>query len=431
MNDMRKLINLMEGVQAVPGVGTKLDEYIRYDSPLKDINDYRVRMKELQKIQMDPRTARDPQLKAELTRKKVMLDQEARELGFVSEGDVQMPEEPPMIEQSAELGIGAKVYPRWSQKGEPFEIVGMTQSGYWVCVDDYGNRGSIPGEDLVLAPQQQVAAEDIEKPAQVVSCDQSNPAAARDACAMEEDINNGYDDVHYATGGDYFPNGADGPVVKAVGPSGARQGDNPEQKKMQVAETHKELVYSYRKYLKESATSKAPKKKLTENQQPVISNVEVQDYVGDFDHDGEFITYEGTVSLSADSLSQNGQVVGIGYDINVSVKAPYSWESDESPSGYNYSNDTIQYSSSTYASVGDPMFTSISLSTEQPMIVGDNEMSAQDAQQVLDPNVFKAVLDPRLYQAFFAKQMTAQADKMEAPEPDFNEPDRDDYDDRY
>lgn len=68
---------------------------------------------------------------------------------------------------------------------------------------------------------------------------------------VDEDLNNGYDDVQYANGQDYFPNGADGPVVKATGPSGARQGDNPEQKKMQIDELHKELVYGYRKYLKE------------------------------------------------------------------------------------------------------------------------------------------------------------------------------------
>ena len=73
--------------------------------------------------------------------------------------------------------------------------------------------------------------------------------------AMEEafDLQNGYDDINYASGKDYFPDGADSPVVDATGPSGARTGDNPEQKKMQVAETHKELVYAYRNYLKESA----------------------------------------------------------------------------------------------------------------------------------------------------------------------------------
>jgi len=73
--------------------------------------------------------------------------------------------------------------------------------------------------------------------------------------AMEEAFNlqNGYDDINDASGNDYFPSGADSPVVRDTGPSGARQGDNPEQKKMQVDEVHKELVYGYRNFLKESA----------------------------------------------------------------------------------------------------------------------------------------------------------------------------------
>ena len=70
--------------------------------------------------------------------------------------------------------------------------------------------------------------------------------------AMDEDLNNGYDDINDASGNDYFPSGADSSVVRATGASGARQGDNPEQKKMQVAEVHKELVYGYRNYLRET-----------------------------------------------------------------------------------------------------------------------------------------------------------------------------------
>lgn len=66
------------------------------------------------------------------------------------------------------------------------------------------------------------------------------------------DLSNGYGGTK-ADGEDFFPDGADSPVVDNVGPSGSRQGDNPEQKKMQVAEVHKELVYGYRNYLKESA----------------------------------------------------------------------------------------------------------------------------------------------------------------------------------
>ncbi len=75
---------------------------------------------------------------------------------------------------------------------------------------------------------------------------------------VEEDLQNGYDDQHYADGQDYFPNGADGPVVRSVGPSGARHGDNPEQKymKTEIEEVHKELVYGYRSFLKESTKKK-------------------------------------------------------------------------------------------------------------------------------------------------------------------------------
>ncbi|HEY6436817.1 MAG TPA: hypothetical protein VIY47_09510 [Ignavibacteriaceae bacterium] len=84
-----------------------------------------------------------------------------------------------------------------------------------------------------------------------------DPGFEEDSDELEEDIQNGYKDKHYASGNDYFPNGADGPVVDKVGPSGARHGDNPEQKKMQIAEVHKELVYGYRAFLGESAQKKS------------------------------------------------------------------------------------------------------------------------------------------------------------------------------
>ena len=75
---------------------------------------------------------------------------------------------------------------------------------------------------------------------------------------VEEDLQNGYNDQHCADGQDYFPNGADGPVVRVVGPSGARHGDNPEQKSMrtEIDEVHKELVYGYRAFLGEATKKK-------------------------------------------------------------------------------------------------------------------------------------------------------------------------------
>lgn len=74
--------------------------------------------------------------------------------------------------------------------------------------------------------------------------------------AEDFNLNNGYEDIYDASGNDYFPTGADSPVINSAGPSGSRQGDNDEQKKMQVAEVHKELVYGYRNYLNENSSIK-------------------------------------------------------------------------------------------------------------------------------------------------------------------------------
>lgn len=87
--------------------------------------------------------------------------------------------------------------------------------------------------------------------------DEKNAKDAADAkkqpTPVEEDLNNGYADLKFMDANDFFPDGADSPVTSRAGPSGARHGDNPEQKKMEVAEAHKELVYNYRKFIKESA----------------------------------------------------------------------------------------------------------------------------------------------------------------------------------
>lgn len=71
-----------------------------------------------------------------------------------------------------------------------------------------------------------------------------------DNVSEKNEFNNGYGNEKYADGNDYFPKGADGPVKKKTGPSGAKQGDNPLQKRMKVDEVYKELIRSYKKHLK-------------------------------------------------------------------------------------------------------------------------------------------------------------------------------------
>ncbi len=132
--------------------------------------------------------------------------------------------------------MGDPVFPRWEiQDGqaEPFKIRSIIDNETVMVVDDHGNTGEMKFADLV--------SPDL-------------PALP----SVEEGLENGYHDVHVADGQDFFPDGADSPVVAATGPSGARQGDNPEQKKMAVTE-HKELVYNYRKFLKEATLTELSK----------------------------------------------------------------------------------------------------------------------------------------------------------------------------
>lgn len=75
------------------------------------------------------------------------------------------------------------------------------------------------------------------------------------------DLNNGYGRHHVAQEEDYFPHSEHGSVSIAAGPSAAKQSDNPLQKASATFEVgeldeaqdiHKELVYAYRTFLKES-----------------------------------------------------------------------------------------------------------------------------------------------------------------------------------
>ena len=119
--------------------------------------------------------------------------------------------------------------------------------------------------DMGAAPDEIIDYSDDEEPDEVIGMDSPTDWDEHEMNADDsvdegvgvddlflEDLDNGYKNIKKAHGSDYFPDGAESSVVKTVGPSGAKQGDNPEQKKMQVAEVHKELVYGYREYLKES-----------------------------------------------------------------------------------------------------------------------------------------------------------------------------------
>jgi hypothetical protein len=217
---------------------------------------------------------------------------------------------------------------------------------------------------------------------------------------FEESLQNGYEDVNYATGSDYFPNGADSPVVKATGPSGARHGDNPEQKKMQVAETHKELVYAYRNYLKESATE-TQKKKLVES--AVVSNLELENWFSDFEDEGDSITYNGMMYMIGEAKNRKGETIGVGFTVNISASCGYELVDDSQPNGWNYRTEQPTYSKSQALEIDDPVIKNIQFAPGEEFFVGDDEMPLAEVQKYIDPNVLKQLLNPQNYMKTLGK----------------------------
>jgi hypothetical protein len=224
----------------------------------------------------------------------------------------------------------------------------------------------------------------------------------------EFDLQNGYDDINDANGCDYFPNGADSPVVKDVGPSGARQGDNPEQKKMQIAELHKELVYNYRDFLSEASQ----KKKLTEMQAPAKASI--QDLYADFDNDGETITYNGPVGMHAVVTDVNGRPYDLDYTVDVVARSHVDWEESGNPTGWNYKNDSPTYSDTKYPTANPPEITSISFNKKAEFLINGEVYTVHDFQRQLGPSILKQLLNPALYENEMKTLFDREAENMES-----------------
>lgn len=246
MNDMRKLINLMEGVMAVPGLRKITEDESEMqtastaavDDADANFDAAQAGATEVDEAHVDSCRQSNPANADEACA--MNLTENDYDLNFIAQSirsnyDMATSEEELKQMVAGETGYG----------GNPeFDNMFHSALDHFLNGDDSGMGDFDDGMDGDFDSGMASAGHG------------SDEDYGGDNFPMEEDLNNGYRDVEVANGQDFFPNGADSPVVSATGPSGARQGDNPEQKKMQVAETHKELVYAYRNFLKESVNQK-------------------------------------------------------------------------------------------------------------------------------------------------------------------------------
>lgn len=147
--------------------------------------------------------------------------------------------------------------------------------------------------------------------------------------------------------------------------------------------------------------------------------------------DGDSITFDDSISLSATAMGKNGQPVEIGYSVDVKAEAGVDWESDESPTGWNYKTDSPTYTSSAYATAGDVSVSGVRFTTGAEYYVNNESMELQEFYQHFDPAVLKQLLNPAIYVKALGPSFDKSVENLEPPEQDFEEPERDYGDSRY
>jgi hypothetical protein len=170
------------------------------------------------------------------------------------------------------------------------------------------------------------------------------------------------------------------------------------------------------------------KKKLTEAVQ--VSDVSIQDYNGDFDSDGSTITYEGGLNMAGKAMGLSGEVLDVGFDVDITAKIDYEWESDEHPTGWNHGTDSPTYSSSLYASGTDVLVESVAFSTDSMFLIQDEEVPFHSVNKYIHPATLKQLLNPAIYSQGMLGAFQAQLDKLDPPEYDPGDDYEPDYDDR-
>ena len=158
-----------------------------------------------------------------------------------------------------------------------------------------------------------------------------------------------------------------------------------------------------------------------------ISDVRVEDILETPYSNSDHIGYEGPVSMSATVPGNNGSPIDLGFTVDIESLADVQWESDESPSGWNYRTDSPTYTRHYYAVPGDVKITSVSYSAEHPFIIDNEEVPFSHIQDHISPQVLKQLLNTEYYSKIFDSMFAEAAKNIDPPEPDFDEP----YDSRY
>lgn len=199
-----------------------------------------------------------------------------------------------------------------------------------------------------------------------------------------EDMNNGYGSECITDPQDRFPTGADGAVTAKSGPSGARQGDNPEQKVMAMEMARlKQKFNQLLESLNESGLGSAQ-----------VKSVTIVDYTSPITADRDSFSFNGTLMCETDAIDSHGQSAELAYALDVSFSGKFTVSTDDDFSGntvFDVQDVNIDSFQAEFSSRSDVEF----------YLNGEVYSSADEFVSNLDPSLSKELqsLTPAMDQA--------------------------------
>lgn len=140
----------------------------------------------------------------------------------------------------------------------------------------------------------------------------------------------------------------------------------------------------------------------------------MQDIYGTVSEDGSHLSYNDGIVMYAKVLNKQNQKVSIVYTADVRATAGISWETDEIPTGWNYKNDSVIYSTSSFATPDEIKITNISFNRDDPITIGHDEYTVEEMQQILHPMSIKALLNPTVFAQALEPYFNRKAEEIES-----------------
>lgn len=113
-----------------------------------------------------------------------------------------------------------------------------------------------------------------------------------------------------------------------------------------------------------------------------------------------------------EKIDKFGNKTPISYSTNVKATTEIEWQNAEREVGWNYKTDSIIYKAEPTAVIGDIQIHSITFD-DNPITIGNNDFTIEEAHSVLGPMIIKEMLDPSHFLYALESEFEKKAETLE------------------